>query len=219
MKPLLPSPRAFALAALLTWSFAAYGRHIEGQSAGQPTQASTTAPQILKIDPPNWWATMPRPMLLVRGLNLSAAQVHLSDPNLKIESTQISENGIKATPFTPKPAPPISSEPSTRFKTLLTIRRSNPSLQDGEEEILHSDSNTLVYVRYLRTLSRATQRVLVAINKGSQTEDILIDTSGTTLEGAGFAKMLAGDLNGVGMSGSSCSLHLMPESAVIASIE
>ena len=116
MKPLLPSPRAFALAALLTWSFAAYGRHIKGQSAGQPTQASTTAPQILKIDPPNWWATMPRPMLLVRGLNLSAAQVHLSDPNLKIESTQISENGIKATPFTPKPAPPISSEPSTRSR-------------------------------------------------------------------------------------------------------
>ena len=36
---------------------------------------------------------MPRPMLLIRGLNLSAAQVHLSDPNLKIESTQISENG------------------------------------------------------------------------------------------------------------------------------
>jgi len=84
---------------------------------------------------------------------------------------------------------------------------------------LHSDSNTFVYVRYLRTLSHATQRVLVAINKGSQTEDILIDTSGTTLEGAGFAKMLAGDSNGVGMSGSSCSLHLMPESAVIATIE
>jgi hypothetical protein len=36
---------------------------------------------------------MPKPMLLVRGLNLSAAQVHLSNPNLKIESTQISENG------------------------------------------------------------------------------------------------------------------------------
>jgi len=32
-------------------------------------------------------------MLLVRGLNLSEAQVHLSDPNLRIESTQISENG------------------------------------------------------------------------------------------------------------------------------
>jgi neopullulanase len=637
MKPLLPSSSAFALAALLTWSFAAYGRPIEGQSAGQPTQASTAAPQILKIDPPNWWATMPKPMLLVRGLNLSAAQVHLSDPNLRIESTQISENGhwaqlwLNASPakpetititiktphgttfspykfqpkhtqndgfagfssadvmylimidrfadgdrsndgtpaehaiqlaksrgwhggdlrgiqqhinylqdlgittvwitpvyqnnepesyhgygatdmysvdqhfgsledlrslsralhahhmklvldivpnhvgpshpwvydppdpswfhgtaahhtiaqsdfkpltdphapwrdqrnvtqgwfadklpdlnqedpvvakyliqntiwwieqagldglridtfpyvgrpfwhdlhaelhalyprlttvgevFNPDPAitssfaggvtrngvdtglytpfdfpsyfalretllhnapmtkladvlrldalyphperlvPFLGNHDTARFlndsnatprnlqlgftilttmrgmpqlysgdeiamrggedpenrhdfpggfssfagqdqgnafhsetrtpdqqrtfdeiKTLLTIRRSNPSLQDGAEEILHSDSNTLVYVRYLRTLSRATQRVLVAINKGSQTEDILIDTSGTTLEGAGFAKMLAGDLNGVGMSGSSCSLHLMPESAVIASIE
>jgi hypothetical protein len=37
---------------------------------------------------------MPKPMLLVRGLNLSAAQVHLSNPNLKLESTQISENGL-----------------------------------------------------------------------------------------------------------------------------
>jgi hypothetical protein len=92
MKKHLPSPGAFALAAFLIWSFAAYGQHIEGQSAGQRSQASTTAPQILKIDPPNWWATMPRPMLLVRGLNLTSAKVHLSDPHLRIESTQISEN-------------------------------------------------------------------------------------------------------------------------------
>jgi len=641
MKPLLPSLRAFAFAALLAWSFAALGRHVEGQSAGQPSQAPTTAPQILKIDPPNWWATMPKPMLLVRGLNLASAQVHLSDPHLKIESTQISENGhwvqlwLNASPagpetititiktpfgttlspyeFQPKhtqkdgfagfssadvmylimidrfadgdlsndgtpaehtaqlaksrgwhggdlrgieqhinylqdlgittvwitpvyqnhgpesyhgygatdmysvdqhfgsledlrslshalhahhmklvldivpnhvgashpwvydppdptwfhgtaahhtiaqgdfkpltdphapwrdqrnvtqgwfadklpdlnqedpgvakyliqngiwwteqagldglridtfpyvgrsfwhdfhtqlhalyprlttvgevfnPDPTITSSfaggvtrngldtglytpfdfPSyfalretllhnapmtkladvlrldalyphperlvpflgnhdtTRFlndpsatpqklqlgftllttmrgmpqlysgdeiamrggedpenrhdfpggfpavpgsaqdnaqgnafhsetrtlaqqqtfdqiKTLLTIRRSHPSLQNGEEEILHSDSNTLVYVRYLRTLSHPTQRVLVAINKGSQTKDILLDTSGTTLDGAGFASILAGDSNGVVLSGSSCTLHLAPESAVIAKIE
>jgi hypothetical protein len=58
MKQHLPSPGAFALAALLTCNFAAQGQHIAGQSAGRPSQASAaaqpspTAPQILKIDPP-----------------------------------------------------------------------------------------------------------------------------------------------------------------------
>jgi hypothetical protein len=57
MKQHLPSPGAFALAALLTCNFAAQGQHIAGQSAGRPSQASAaaqpspTAPQILKIDP------------------------------------------------------------------------------------------------------------------------------------------------------------------------
>jgi hypothetical protein len=36
MKQHLPSPGAFALAALLTCNFAAQGQHIAGQSAGRP---------------------------------------------------------------------------------------------------------------------------------------------------------------------------------------
>lgn len=51
------------------------------------------APKIVKIDPPNWWANMPRAMLLVNGENLSGAQFTLSDAHLHIRKTDISANG------------------------------------------------------------------------------------------------------------------------------
>jgi glycosidase len=51
------------------------------------------APVILKIDPPNWWAQMPAPMLLVRGEGLRRATFSLSDRALRIEKTVVSENG------------------------------------------------------------------------------------------------------------------------------
>jgi glycosidase len=51
------------------------------------------APKITKIDPPNWWANMPKPMLLVNGENLNGAQFRLSDSKLRIAETKISSNG------------------------------------------------------------------------------------------------------------------------------
>jgi glycosidase len=51
------------------------------------------APRIDKIDPPNWWAQFPNPMLLVQGENLSGAQFKLGGKDIKIERTQTSENG------------------------------------------------------------------------------------------------------------------------------
>jgi hypothetical protein len=41
--------------------------------------ADPLGPHITKIDPPNWWAGMPKPMLLVQGKHLSKAQFSLSD--------------------------------------------------------------------------------------------------------------------------------------------
>jgi glycosidase len=49
--------------------------------------------KIEKVDPPNWWAAMPRPMLLVRGEELQDAAFSLSDPALRIEKVVPSENG------------------------------------------------------------------------------------------------------------------------------
>jgi len=48
---------------------------------------------ILKIDPPNWYAGMPEPMLLVRGTGLPQAAFSLSDPTLHISKRTVSENG------------------------------------------------------------------------------------------------------------------------------
>ena len=55
--------------------------------------ASGQVPSIQKIDPPDWWATMPGPMLLVYGENLTGAQFSLSDGSLHIDRTVISANG------------------------------------------------------------------------------------------------------------------------------
>ena len=56
-------------------------------------QAWGQSPLVTKIDPPNWYAALPEPMLLLRGEHLSAATFHLSDPALRVERTSISANG------------------------------------------------------------------------------------------------------------------------------
>src|SRR6185437_12996556 len=66
--------------------------------AEQPPQRKTQAPIIVKpvmtkIDPPNWWAAMPKPMLLVHGEHLDNAQFHVSDKALRIQKIYTSKNG------------------------------------------------------------------------------------------------------------------------------
>lgn len=51
------------------------------------------APVMTKIDPPNWWAGMPKPMLLIEGEHLGGAQFSLGDSTLRLERTYVSENG------------------------------------------------------------------------------------------------------------------------------
>jgi glycosidase len=58
-----------------------------------PVTVLATKPTILSIQPPQWWAKMPAAMLLVRGDNLNAAQVTLSDPALRVTATHVSTNG------------------------------------------------------------------------------------------------------------------------------
>jgi len=49
--------------------------------------------KLSKIDPPNWWAAMPKPMLLVQGEHLDGARFRLSDRSLHLDRTIISPNG------------------------------------------------------------------------------------------------------------------------------
>jgi len=55
--------------------------------------AASSAPCIDKIDPPNWWAGLPSPMLLIHGDHLSGAHVNAIGKNISIEKTQVSANG------------------------------------------------------------------------------------------------------------------------------
>lgn len=55
--------------------------------------ALAQAPSMIKVDPPNWWATMPKPMLLIQGEHLDGAHFRISDRALRIDHTKISANG------------------------------------------------------------------------------------------------------------------------------
>lgn len=51
------------------------------------------APRIIKIDPPNWYASFPQAMLLVQGENFHGATVSVSDPALHVDRATFSDNG------------------------------------------------------------------------------------------------------------------------------
>lgn len=72
-------------------------------------------PVVQKIDPPDWWATMPAPMLLIYGENLTGAQFSLSDGSLHIDRTIISANGHYAQLW-------LASSPSTAETIRITAR-------------------------------------------------------------------------------------------------
>jgi glycosidase len=55
--------------------------------------ADRSAPTISKIDPPNWWAGMPKTMLLLRGEHLTGAQFTVSDSRLHVDHAKTSANG------------------------------------------------------------------------------------------------------------------------------
>ncbi len=51
------------------------------------------APRIDRIDPPDWWTGLPGPMLLLQGEGFADAHFAVSGNKVKIERTQVSENG------------------------------------------------------------------------------------------------------------------------------
>ncbi|MDQ2924749.1 MAG: alpha-amylase family glycosyl hydrolase [Acidobacteriota bacterium] len=57
------------------------------------SQCTAQTLSMTKADPPNWWANMPKPMLLIRGEGLTGATFTLSDKTLHIERTTVSSNG------------------------------------------------------------------------------------------------------------------------------
>jgi glycosidase len=72
---------------LLIWLCAA-GSVAQGQAA-----APNAAPVIDKIDPPDWWVSMPSPMLLLHGDHLTGAQFSVSAADVRITRQQVSANG------------------------------------------------------------------------------------------------------------------------------
>jgi glycosidase len=55
--------------------------------------ALSQRPNIIKISPPNWFASLPSPMLLIQGTNLQGASFTVAESSAKVTRTQISANG------------------------------------------------------------------------------------------------------------------------------
>ena len=88
--PLL-SARGFLMAQVLSLALLGAGG-LQAQAYAQaPASAEPLA--VTKIDPPNWYSGLPRPMLLLRGTGLTGARFTLSDRALHVEHSSISANG------------------------------------------------------------------------------------------------------------------------------
>jgi neopullulanase len=117
--------------------------------------------------------------------------------------------------FTASGRLPEQQQTYTALQTLLALRHAHPALQSGDEQVLHADQSVIAYVRAIRTSNGQKQQVLVAVNKASQSEDMVIDTDGTVLEGAQHADTLLGSPNSASFSSHALTLHLAASSAGI----
>ena len=112
---------------LLVVALAAQGAVARGQSGRLA---------IDKVDPPNWWAAMPKPMLLVRGEGLRASKFSLSDEALKIEKVVPSENGhwaqvwLSASPAAPETVTLRATAGRDKVETRYTFAAQRPA-SDG----------------------------------------------------------------------------------------
>ncbi|HET9529721.1 MAG TPA: alpha-amylase family glycosyl hydrolase [Blastocatellia bacterium] len=63
--------------------------------AAMPARTAPNAPEVLKVEPPNWWAghSINPVRLLVRGRNLAAARVEVSGSGFTIDNATPSANG------------------------------------------------------------------------------------------------------------------------------
>jgi glycosidase len=80
----------FSSALLLTICLCCATRPVHSQTT---PASSVDAPQIDKIDPPDWFAGLPDPMLLVHGENLAHAHFAVQAHGVKLLRTQPSANG------------------------------------------------------------------------------------------------------------------------------
>lgn len=82
-------------AMLLIW-IAAGCVAAQGQLQAEKTCAATVeggAPCVYQVDPPNWWANMPSPMLLLYGRNLRGARITVRGTDVSVTRIHFSANG------------------------------------------------------------------------------------------------------------------------------
>lgn len=89
--------------------------------------AASSPLTVAKVDPPNWYSTLPAPLLLVQGTGLEGAKFSLSDPVLAIERVAVSANGhwaqlfLSASPAQPETVQVMVSRGSAKLTVPYTF--------------------------------------------------------------------------------------------------
>ena len=101
---------------------------------------------------------------------------------------------------------------------LLQLRAQMPELNTGQEQVLHADTDTLVYVRGVRLSEgcAAATRVLVAINKSSSPESVTFQTGDTALAGCNAATPVLGSMEAHPAANGELQLTVPPGATVIS---
>ncbi len=99
--------------------------------------------------------------------------------------------------FVPGQRTPAQRDMYDWVHTLLALRARYPELNAGEEQVVHADENTLLYVRGsgLEAGCGANGRMLVAINKSDQAETFTLGTGNTALSHCKAADALLGAMS------------------------
>ncbi len=81
---------------------------------------------------------------------------------------------------------------------LLQLRAQTPELTEGQQQLLHADADTLLYVRGMRLdkgcNSSQNPRVLIAANKAATTKQISFNIADTALAGCGKGETKLGTM-------------------------
>jgi neopullulanase len=106
-------------------------------------------------------------------------------------------------------------------KRLLALRNSVKELQQGKQQLIQSDEDTITYVRGLnleRGCAAGQVRVLVLANKSDTARRLNIDMSETAMEGCTRSEILLGDKDSVQVSSHSISANIAPLGLMVAQL-
>jgi glycosidase len=106
-------------------------------------------------------------------------------------------------------------------KRLLALRNSVKELQQGKQQLVQSDEDTIAYVRGLNLqhgCAIGEDSVLVLANKSDTARKLNIDTNETAMEGCTTSQMLVGDKHSVQLSSHSISVNIAPLSLTVVQL-
>ena len=112
---------------------------LAGQTARKPLADchDSAVPCVDQIDPPNWWAGLPSPMLLLHGVHLRDVHLGVKGNGVSLEKAQVSANGhyaflwLRTDKAGPQRLDVLLSDGKTNLVLPFTLARRTPAKNAG----------------------------------------------------------------------------------------